>query len=188
LTLLPIRRGGVPHWDADRSRKWLAAALLEKLLEGRLSTTLNAIKAADAGDEICDAMLRLAYAKVPDKVLLEERETAYLHIRAYGKRAVLNDLHKRQGHRWHNDYMRNVQICTLVVWTCQTLGVLPTRNRAQYDRAKREGQAGVLPSGVSLVVAARVRNKRFPFLDEWTVQQHIWLGEIGALVRSVLDE
>src|SRR5260370_25743968 len=102
----------IPRWDTDSSRKWLAAALREKLLEGRLSTTLKAIKAADAGDVICDATLRLVYAEIPDKVLLEEQAAAYLHIRAYGKRAVLSDLHKRQGHRSHADCMLNIQIST----------------------------------------------------------------------------
>jgi hypothetical protein len=187
IDLVAEKERSVPQWDADKGREWLGAALRKRLLEGRLSAALNAIKAADAGDEICDTTLRSVYAEIPDKVLLDERETAYLHIRAYGKRAVLCAPHKRQGHRWHDNWMQNISLCALIVWAYQTLGVRPTRNRVQYERA-RQGQAGILPSGVSLVVAARARNKRSPPLDEWSVQQHIWLGETGALVRSALDE
>jgi hypothetical protein len=82
IDLVAEKERSVPQWDADKGREWLGAALRKRLLEGRLSATLNAIKAADAGDEICDTTLRSVYAEIPDKVLLDERETAYLHIRA----------------------------------------------------------------------------------------------------------
>jgi hypothetical protein len=60
---------------------------------------------------------------------------------------------------------------------CREFGVWPTRNRA----ARRANRT---PSGTSLVVAALARNK--VHLDEGSVQENIWLGLPGALVRSIL--
>ena len=101
-----------------------------------------------------------------------------MQLLAYGQRALERAPHKRPpGHRWHDDWMRNIQICCLINWVCRTFGVQPTRNRAA-QRAKRE------PSGISIVVAALARNKIY--LNEASVQENIWFGLPGELVRNVL--
>jgi len=55
--------------------------------------------------------------------------------------------------------------------------VRPTRNRA----ARRANRA---PSGISLVVAALARNDIH--LNEASVQENLWSGLPGELVRSVI--
>jgi hypothetical protein len=93
---------------------------------------------------------------------------------AYGQRAVQRDRHKRPpGRRWHDDLVRNIQICLLIGLACREFRVHPTRNRA----------ANRTPSGISIVVAALARNDIH--LNEVTVQENIWLGPPGELVRAI---
>src|SRR5262249_7659206 len=148
--LIPMVR----HWfEKEDSREFLETELLRGLREGRLPLTIYAVHAADAGDEIPDAMLRIVSAEMMAAGgKLPEQGPGHLQVWAYGQRAILRPAHKRpQGHRWHDDWMRNIQICMLIDFACREFDVRPTRNRATR-RANRT------PSGISLVVAALTRN------------------------------
>ena len=156
---------------------WLAAELRRGLRAGRLTLTIKAIEAAEKfEDEIADAALREVYAELVGGALAE-RGPGHLQLVAYGQRAVLRAPHQRgRGHRWHDDWVRNITICVLIELACREFGVRPTRNRAGR-RANRE-------SGVSLVVAALARNGLH--LDESTVQENLWRRLPGELVRSTV--
>jgi hypothetical protein len=163
--------------EKEYSLEFLTAELQKGLREGRLTLTNHAVMAADKGDEIADAALRTVYAEMAGG-MFAERGPGHLQVWAYGQRAVLRAPNeRRQGHRWHDHWMRNIQICTLIHAACRKFGVRPTRNRLsrRVDRA---------PSGISLVVAALARNKIH--LDEGSVQENIWKNLPGELVRSIL--
>src|SRR5262249_54093175 len=161
--------------EQQYSREWLETELRKGLREGRLTLTIKAVEAADQGDEIADAALRTVYAEMAGGTL-PERGPGHLQLWAFGQRAVLRPPRRRpRGHRWHDDWMRNILICILVDRAGREFGVRPTRNRA----ARRNNRA---PSGISIVVAALTRNKMH--LDEGSVQQNIWHGLPGELVRA----
>ena len=90
---------------------------------------------------------------------------------------MLRDTHKRRGHSWHDNWMRDIQICHLIVLACRKFGVLPTRNRA----ARR---ANSTPSGISIVVAGLARHGIHR--DESSIQQNLWYSLSGELVRAIL--
>jgi hypothetical protein len=161
------------------SREWLETTLRQKLREGPLDLTIHAIVAADAGDEITDAALRTVCAEMAGGAL-PQRGPGHLQIWAYGQRAILRAPHKRpQGHRWHDDWMRNIQICVLIVTLCRELGVRATRHRGHHSKsgAKRA------PSGISIAVEAFARYGTH--LHEASVQENFWFGLAGEMVRSV---
>jgi hypothetical protein len=163
--------------EKEYSREWLETELRKGLREGRLTLTIKAVEAADNGDEIADAALRIVYAEMAGGTL-SERGPGHLQVWAYGQRAVLRPPHRRpRGRRWYDDWVRNIDICVCIYLACCEFGVRPTRNRAAR-RANRE------PSGVSLVVAALARNGIH--LEEGSVQEHLWLGLPGELVRATL--
>ena len=165
--------------EKEYSGEWLETALLNGLREGRLTLTNYAVEAANAGDEIADAALRTVFAEmVAAGGRLPEQGPGHLQVWAYGQRAVLRPPHKRpQGHRWHDNWMRNIQVCRLIDLACREFGVRASRNRA----ARRANRT---PSGVSLVVAALARNNIH--LEEASVQENLWFGLPGELVRGVL--
>ena len=156
--------------------EWLAAELRKGLRAGRLTLTIKAIEAAEKyEDEIADAALREVYAELIGGAIAE-RGPGHLQILAFGQRAVLRAPHQRgRGHRWHDHWVRNITICVLIELACLEFGVRPTRNRT----ARRANRT---PSGVSLVVAALERNAIF--LDETSVQENLWNGLPGELVRG----
>jgi hypothetical protein len=161
--------------EKEHGRDWLETKLREGLREGRLTLTIKAVDAAEQGDEIADAALRSVYAEMAGGTL-QDRGPGHLQVWAYGQRAVLRPPHRRpRGHRWHDHWMRNILTCILVDLACREFGVQASRNRAAR-RANRK------PSGVSLVVAALARNKIH--LDEGSVQQNLWFGLPGELVRA----
>jgi hypothetical protein len=164
--------------EKEYSREWLETTLRKGLREGRLPLTIYAVHAADAGaDEICDAALRTVFAEMAGGKL-PEQGPGHLQVWAYGQRAVLRPPHKRpQGHRWHDDYMRDIQLCMLIVWACREFGVRASRNRA----ARRACRT---PSGISIVVAALARNNIH--LNEGSLQQNVWFGLPGELVRAIV--
>jgi len=172
--LIPMVR----HWfEKEDNREFLETELRKGLREGRLPLTIYAVQAADAGDEICDAALRTVFAEWVGG-MLPEQGPGHLQVWAYGQRAVLRSPHKRpQGHRWHDDWMRNIQLCMLIVWACREFGVYATRNR-DSRRANRT------PSGISLLVAALARNNIHR--DEGSVQENLWRGLPGELVRAIV--
>src|SRR5262245_22171338 len=162
--------------EKQYSREWLETELRNGLREGRLTLTIKAVEAADKGDEIADAALRTVYAEMAGGAFPER--PGHLQVWAYGQRAVLRAPHRRpRGHRWHDDWGRNIDICVLIWFACREFGVRASRNRAAR-RAKCE------PSGISIVVGALARNKIY--LDEGNVQQNIWFGMWGELVRATL--
>jgi hypothetical protein len=161
--------------EKEYSREWLETELRKGLREGRLTLTIKAVEAADKGDEIADAALRAVYAEMAGG-MLAERGPGHLQVWAYGQRAVLRAPHKRpRGRRWHDDWMRNMVVCILIELARIEFGVRATRNRAAR-RVNRE------PSAISLVVAALARNKIH--VAEGSVQQNIWFGLPGELVRQ----
>jgi hypothetical protein len=183
LAVSDERVGRVSDWIAtlghrmgkDFSREWLETELRKGLREGRLTLTVKAVEAADKGDELADAALRELYAEMAGGVVLE-RGPGHLQVWAYGQRAVLRAPHTRpRGRRWYDHWARDIQICVLVQLACRAFGVRPSRNRAAR-RADSE------PSGISLVVAALAQHRIH--LDEGSVQENLWFGLAGELVRA----
>jgi hypothetical protein len=165
--------------EKEHSREWLETTLRKGLREGLLTLTIRAIEAADKGDEIADAALREVYAEMSGGAL-PERGPGHLQVWAYGQRAVLRAPHKRpRGRRWYDNWSRNIAICILVQLACVEYGVDPTRE-LESRHAKR------YPSGISLTVAALARNKIY--IEEDSVQRHIWLGLPGELVQQIVAE
>jgi hypothetical protein len=160
--------------EKEYSLEWLETVLKKGLREGRLLLTIRAVQAADAGDEICDAALRTVFAEMVDGALPKRGRPGHLQVWAYGQRAVLQPPHKRpQGHRWHDHWIRNIQICNLIYFVWREFGVKPTRNR----EARRANRA---PSAISIVVKALAREKIY--LKESNVQENLWNGLPGRLV------
>jgi hypothetical protein len=163
--------------EREFSLEWLGNALLKGLREHRQPLTDHAIDAARAGDEICNKYLRVVFREIVGSMFSQERRgPGYLQILAYGERAVEHAPPKRpRGHRWHDDWIRNIQFCTLIVEACREFGVNPTRDPDCTSYA----------SGCSLVVAAFNRaGLKCP--REESMQRHIWLGLPGEIVRSII--
>jgi hypothetical protein len=166
--------------EKEFSREWLETALLNGLREGRLQLTIYAVEAADKGDEICDAALRNFAAEL-QLPLLQGRDLAPAHLQVitYLQRVARRAPHQRRGHRWHDNWMGNIQICVLIDLACRVFDVRPTRHKRTAHRANRA------PSGVSLVRDALAR-KGGRHLEEGSVQENIWNGLPGEIVRGVL--
>lgn len=165
------------------SLKWLQTALENALRKGQQPLTDYAILAADRHDELCDTGLRTVFAEMVGGMFPPERRgPGHLQIWAYGQRAVQRPPHKRpRGHRWHDDWMRNIQLGMLIVFICREFRVPATRN--QEDRGIRRA-----PSAISLLAAAlhRCDNVKFRRLNEESVQRNIWYGLPGELVRAIV--
>jgi hypothetical protein len=69
--------------EKEYSWEFLETELQKGLREGRLPLTIYAVQAADAGDEIADAVLRTVYAEMAGG-MLPERRPGHLQIWAYG--------------------------------------------------------------------------------------------------------
>jgi hypothetical protein len=164
------------RWSKEFTREWLQTTLRRYLREGGLTIAVKAVEAADTGDEIADAALREVGAEL-QMPLLQRLDLApgHLQVVAYfqraGGRAPLRRKRGRYGQ--HDHWDRNIAICILIQLACERLGVGPTRD-LNGRRTK--------PSGISLVTAALGRNKIH--LDEKTIQQHIWFGIWGELMRQ----
>jgi hypothetical protein len=167
--------------EKEYSREWLETELRKGLREGRLSLTIKAVEAADNGDEIADAALREVGAELQMQ-LLQKRDLApgHLQVIAYLQRAAKRAPHKRpRGRRWYDDWVRNIHICLLIVRP--RMPRVRCAGKPQPGRAPREQRRTV---GISLVVAALARNKIH--LDEGSVQENLWFGLPGELVRGIL--
>ena len=165
----------------EYGRENLETMLRQGLRDGVLVLTIKAVEAADAGDEIADAALRHVGAEL-QAPLLQGRDLAPGHVQviAYLQRAARRAPHTRpRGHRWHDDWVRNLHIGFLVAIACREFSLSPTRNR-EARRANRE------PSGNSVMAAALARNGIH--IDEASLQRHIWLGLPGELVRRAIAE
>src|SRR5262249_60638710 len=86
-------------------------------------------------------------------------------------------LTRRRGRQWYDNWIRDLEICFLIALACGRFGLQPTRSR-EARRANR------IPSGISVVVAALVRNGIN--IEEASVQRHIWLGLPGEIARYVV--
>ena len=151
--------------ETEFSRTWLETELRKGLREGRLTLTLRAVEAANLDDEIADAALRAVFAEMAGAGgKLPEQGPGYPQVWAYGQGAVLRDTHKRRGHRWHDNWMRDIQICHLIVLACHEFCLRPTRNRATR-------RANSTPSGISIVVAGLARHGIHR--DESSIQQNL---------------
>jgi hypothetical protein len=123
------------------SREWLETTLRDYLQQG-LIEILQVIEAADNGDEIADAALRRA-----DAELRERNEERSATLKAYGiKAAMRGPVTRGRGHRWYDDWRRNIGVACLVYMAHRRFGLSPTRNRDQ----RRRQQA----SACSVVAAA----------------------------------
>lgn len=177
--------------EKEFSREWLETAVLNGLREGRQPLTDYIIEAAYKGDEICDAALRDVAAEL-QMPLLQGRDLAPAHLQVIGylQHRPRTAPHERRGHRWYDDWMRNIQICVLIHWACRVFDVRPTRHKLTAEEAKSarsrlaSGKANRAPSGVSLVVAALEREGRY--FEERSVQEHIWNGLAGEIVCGEL--
>jgi hypothetical protein len=157
------------------SRERLASLLHDALRRGDLLVTLNAIEAAERKhDWLADAVLRQTYAEMETN-----HEPMSDQLRAFGQRAVLRPpVVRKPGRTWHDNWNRDVGICTLIQITCIDYNIRPTRSRsARRDR---------IPSGCSLVKQALARNKIH--IEEKTIQENIWLSLLGMLVRQSLSD
>jgi hypothetical protein len=189
--------------------EFMADTLRNALREGRQPLTNYTIEAAEKrGDEICDAALRTVYLELASRRLLErgpsgslqihadaaggavciemavntfpEWSPGHLQLLAFGERAIERAPVKRpQGHRWHDDWMRNIQICQLIRWVRHTFGLRATRSRA----SRRANRA---PSAISIVVVALARANVL-HISEGSVQ-NIWFGLSGEIVRSAYGD
>jgi hypothetical protein len=159
--------------SAQASRETLASLLRDCLRRGDLIVTVKAIEAAEnASDELADSVLRFTYAEMKNA-----REPMSKQLEAFGERAVLRPpVSRGRGAAWYDAWTRNIAICVLIPLVCAEFDLLPTRNRESRRQRK--------PSGISLVAGALKRNGIE--LTERTIQQHIWLGLPGALVRQAM--
>jgi hypothetical protein len=177
--LIPMVR---PRLEKQYSRQWLEIALQEGLREGRLDLTRHAIRAAELGEEISDKALRHIAVEI-SRGELPDRQPGHLYVKTYAERKLLElEPHKgRPGRSWHDNWLRDIQFCTLIHFVHREFGICPTRNRAER-RGDRNGNRA--PSAISIVVAALARNGIH--IDEKTMQEKIWLGPPGKLVRAIL--
>jgi hypothetical protein len=157
------------------SHENLARMLRDCLRRGDFVVTLKAIEAAERhGDWLADAVLRTTYAEMQNL-----RESISDHLRTFGQRAVLRPpVERGRGRDQYADWSRNNAICFMIQRACAEFGVRPTRSRS----ARRER----IQSGCSLVKKALERHGIF--IEESTIQRHIWLGLPGELGRRAMTE
>jgi hypothetical protein len=107
-----------------------------------------------------------------------ERGPGHLQVLAYGQRAVLREPHQRpRGHRWHDNWMRNILTCYLIAIVDRDFDIRPSRNRE-----RSHGKRAHALSGIGIVVRALARHG--VELDETNVQENIWFGAAGEIVRA----
>jgi hypothetical protein len=157
----------------NASHEMLAMYLRDALRRGDWSVTIKAIEWAEQkGDWLADSVLRQTYAEMQNL-----REPMSDQLRAFGERAVLRPpVQRGKGRDQYANWCRDLDICCLVMWACTEFGVRPTRSRS----ARRERVA----SGCSLVKQALERHKIF--IEEKTIQEHIWFGLPGVLARQAV--
>src|SRR5262245_35515476 len=161
--------------EKEFSLEWLETALLKGLREDRQPLTDLTIHAAEAGgDEICDRTLRRAFREQGSGTL-PKQGIGYCQIWAYGLRVVERAPLERspRGGRWHDNWMRNFQICMLVITACERFSVQPTREKKWHA------------SGINLVVAAFNR-AGLECPSEESIQKNIWFNLPGELVRATI--
>jgi hypothetical protein len=172
--------------SAEFSREWLKTALRKGLREGRPKLAALAVEAAQLGDEIAHEALCTVYADIPlaEAGMLAQHNNAFLHILSYGKRVIGRAPPKRRGRRWHDNWMRDIQICLLIAVVSRDLRLPASRNKSQFSDLSQFGDERS-PSGISIVVTALNRRlKGKEKLNEAHVQDRLWFGLPGEIVRS----
>lgn len=161
----------------ENSSERLEATLKKLLREGELQVAVGVVRLADKGDLIADKAL-LDVARELQTPMLQNQALApgHLQVVAYLQRADLTAPRKRKPGRGECDlWYRNLLMCVLVTKACAWLGIRPTRNRG----SRRAGRG---LSGCSIVAEALTR-VGIP-ISEDALQQHIWLGPWGEVVRG----
>src|SRR5262249_31719494 len=168
----------LPTMGKNYSSEQLKILLLQGLRDGVLTLTEKAIKAAEQeDDEIADGALRTVFQELIGGAIAN-RAPGHLQVLAFGQLAVKRPpLTRRRGRQWYDNWIRDLEICFLIALACGRFGLQPTRSR-EARRANR------IPSGISVVVAALVRNGIN--IEEASVQRHIWLGLPGEIARYVV--
>lgn len=165
------------NWSRmNNSHENLARMLRDALRRGDWSITLKAIEAAERADDLlADTVLRATCAEMDNR-----HEPMSAQLRAFAQRAwVRPQVARGKGRDQYADWSRNVGICVLIEWACREFpGLRPTRSGA--------GRRQRVPSGCSLVKRALERHKIY--LEENTIQRHVWLGLPGMLVRHAAAE
>jgi hypothetical protein len=163
------------------SREWAETIIQRKLLEGPLDFTREVVKEAKAGDEVFHSALMHVYVQINRGGLPEQ--PGYLDIRTYGDGAILQKPHKyhRSG---HDNWVRDAECCALIWYVYHHFrqhghGISATRKQ-------KPRHANRNPSVISIVVAALARNG--VHFKEAHVQENIWNGSRGRLVREELDQ
>lgn len=161
--------------NAQFSRERLASLLHDSLRRGDFTVTVKAVEAAERdGDWLADQVLRQTYAEMDTN-----HEPMSDQLRGFGQRAVLRPpVERKQGRTWYDNWTRDIGICTLIQVTCNDFGVHPTRSRS--------GRRERVHSGCSMVKQALERHRIH--IEERTIQDEIWLGITGALVRAATRE
>ena len=162
------------------SRENLQRAIENLLRKGEHDFAIAAIAFADKRDELADAALRNVFIEMGAAGgRLPGQGPGHVQIWAYGLRAVKCAPHERppRGHRWHDNWMRNLLTCWLIFFADRDLDLRPSCNRE-----RSHGKRARTPSGISLVVTALRRHGIE--LDEANVQENIWFGLAGELVRA----
>jgi hypothetical protein len=162
------------------SRETIRNAMERLLREGQLGFAITTIEFADAGDELADAALRVVFAEmVAAGGRLPGQGPGYLQIWAYGQRAVRRAPLEPppRGHRWHDNWMRNLLACWLIFFVDRDFGIDPSSNRERSSR--NHGKRARALSGISIVVAALARHGIE--LTETNLQENIWFGLPGEL-------
>jgi hypothetical protein len=159
------------------SRDSIKGAIERLLREGRLVFAITTVELADRGDHLADAALRTVFAEMVGGAL-PERGAGHLQVLAYGQRAALRAPHEPppRGHRWHDHWMRNLLTCWLIFIVERDFGIPPSCNRSRYSKRAFD------PLGIKIVVKALARHGID--LNEANVQQNIWYGLPGDLVRE----
>jgi hypothetical protein len=163
------------EWAAKFSRHWAETTIIRKLREGRLDLAREAIEEATAGDEIFHNALCFVAGEMDSR----PEPPGLSLVWDYGKLEMeLGTRKRRAGRPGHDNWVRDAEFTVIIWYICRKLGVPATRNR----NARR---ADKIPSGVSILVAALGRNGIN--LPEQTVQEHVWNGPRGRLVREELE-
>jgi hypothetical protein len=169
----------VRHRMEKKASRETIQKIIETLLrKGELDFAITTIAFADKGDELADAALRTVTGEIIGGAL-PERKPGHLQVLAYGQRALHRAPHERPppGPRWHDKWMRNLLTCWLIFFADRDLDLRPSCNRE-----RSHGKRARTPSGISLVVTALRRHGID--LDEANVQENIWFGLPGELVRA----
>jgi hypothetical protein len=165
----------LPTMNASASHEILAAYLRDALRQGDWSVTTKAIEWAEQkGDGLADSVLRQTCSEMGNL-----REAMSQQLDAYWQRAIQRPpVPRGKGRDQYADWTRNHCICVLILSTCLEFGVRPTRSRSNRHGHKR------IPSGISLVKQALERHNIY--LEEQTIQRHIWLDLPGELARRAM--